>query len=131
MEVVAGSGFDWLLLDTEHSPNDLESVLSQLQAASQYSVEPVVRVAWNDMVAIKRLLDIGVRTLLIPMVQNADEARAAVSYTRYPPEGAPGFLTPVEEDARRILAAGGQFVAVGANIGLLARSTEALAAKFK
>ena len=59
VEVIAGAGFDWILLDTEHSPNDLESVLSQLQAAAPYPAHPVVRVAWNDMVLIKRMLDIG------------------------------------------------------------------------
>jgi 4-hydroxy-2-oxoheptanedioate aldolase len=223
VEVVAGAGFDWLLLDTEHAPNDLESVLLQLQAASRYNLEPVVRVAWNDMVAIKRYLDIGVLTILIPQVQNAEEARAAVSYTRYAPEGvrgvsgtnratkfgrvkdyakqahkeicvlvqvesgtaldeieaiamvpgvdgifigpadlhaslgfpgetrrpevmdmiikatkrirkagkAPGFLTAVEEDANRVLAAGSQFVAVGSDIGILARGADNLRVKYK
>ena len=89
-EVVAGAGFDWLMLDTEHSPGDLASVLGQLQAVAAYPVHPVVRVPWNDMVDIKRFLDIGVQTLLIPQVSNADEARAAVAATRYPPEGVRG-----------------------------------------
>jgi 4-hydroxy-2-oxoheptanedioate aldolase len=88
--MVAGAGFDWLLLDTEHSPNDLESVLTQLQAAAAYPSAPVVRVPWNDMVAIKRVLDIGAQSLLIPYVQNPDEARAAVAATRYPPAGVRG-----------------------------------------
>ncbi|HKW36607.1 MAG TPA: HpcH/HpaI aldolase/citrate lyase family protein [Burkholderiales bacterium] len=222
-ELVAGSGFDWILLDTEHSPNDLESVLQQLQAAASYPTHPVVRVPWNDMVTIKRFLDIGAQSLLIPYVQNAEEARNAVAYTRYPPAGvrgvagatratrfgrakdyakraheeicvlvqvetqtaldnleaiaavdgvdgvfigpadlhaslgytgetnnpkvmpvideairrirragkAPGILTGVEMDARRWLQCGGLFVAVGADTGVLARGTEALAAKFK
>ena len=90
VEVIAGAGFDWILLDTEHSPNDLESVLSQLQACAPYATHPVVRVAWNDTVLIKRYLDIGVQSLLIPYVQNADEARAAVAATRYPPLGVRG-----------------------------------------
>ena len=90
VEAVAGAGFDWLLLDQEHSPNDLESVLSQLQAAAAYSSHPVVRVPWNDMVTIKRYLDIGAQTLLIPQVNTAEEARAAVAYTRYPPDGLRG-----------------------------------------
>jgi 4-hydroxy-2-oxoheptanedioate aldolase len=90
IEMVAGAGFDWLLLDTEHSPNDLESVLTQLQAAAAYPSAPVVRVPWNDMVAIKRVLDIGAQSLLIPYVQNPDEARAAVAATRYPPAGVRG-----------------------------------------
>jgi 4-hydroxy-2-oxoheptanedioate aldolase len=222
-ELVAGSGFDWILLDTEHSPNDLESVLQQLQAAAPYPTHPVVRVPWNDMVTIKRYLDIGAQSLLIPYVQNAEEAKAAVAYTRYPPAGvrgvagatratrfgrakdyarraheeicvlvqvetqtaldslekiaavdgvdgvfigpadlhaslgytgetnnpkvmpiiddairrirtagkAPGILTGVEADARRWIDCGGLFVAVGADTGVLARGTEALAAKFK
>ncbi len=223
IELVAGSGFDWLLLDTEHSPNDLESVLTQLQAAAPYPTHAVVRVPWNDMVTIKRFLDIGSQSILIPYVQNADEAKAAVAYTRYPPAGvrgvaggtratrwgrvkdyakraheelcvlvqvetqtaldnlekiaavdgvdgvfigpadlhaslgypgetnnpkvmpviddavrrirkagkAPGILTTVEADARRWLDCGGQFVAVGVDTVVLARGTEALAAKFK
>jgi 4-hydroxy-2-oxoheptanedioate aldolase len=90
IEMVAGAGFDWLLLDTEHSPNDLESVLTQLQAAAAYPPASVVRVPWNDMVAIKRVLDIGAQSLLIPYVQNPDEARAAVAATRYPPAGVRG-----------------------------------------
>jgi 4-hydroxy-2-oxoheptanedioate aldolase len=222
-ELVAGSGFDWILLDTEHSPNDLESVLQQLQAAAPYPTHPVVRVPWNDMVTIKRYLDIGAQSLLIPYVQNAEEAKAAVAYTRYPPKGvrgvagatratrfgrvkdyakraheeicvlvqvetqtaldslekiaavdgvdgvfigpadlhaslgyagetnnpkvmpviddairrirkagkAPGILTGVEADARRWIDCGGLFVAVGADTGVLARGSEALAAKFK
>lgn len=90
VEVVAGAGYDWLLLDTEHSPNDVESVLSQLQACAPYPTHPVVRVAWNDAVLIKRYLDIGAQSLLIPFVQNAEEARAAVAATRYPPQGVRG-----------------------------------------
>jgi len=223
VEVIAGAGFDWILLDTEHAPNDLESLMSQLQVAEAYPATPVVRVAWNDMVTIKRVLDVGAQSILVPFVSTADEARAAVSYTRYPPKGvrgvagttrasrfgrirdytarvedelcvlvqvetregldnieaicavegvdgvfigpadlhaslgytgqtanpevmplieeamrrirragkAPGFLTPVEADARRMLQAGAQFVAVGADIGILARGAEALAAKFR
>jgi 4-hydroxy-2-oxoheptanedioate aldolase len=222
VEVIAGAGFDWILLDTEHSPNDLESVLGQLQAAAAYPTTPIVRVPWNDMVAIKRVLDIGAQSLLIPYVSTAEEAKNAVAYTRYPPQGvrgvavttratrfgriknyakraheeicvlvqvetqqgldqieaicavdgvdgvfigpadlhaslgytgetanpdvlpiidqairrirkagkAPGILTPVEADARRALECGALFVAVGADVGLLARGAEALRAKF-
>jgi len=223
VEVIAGAGFDWILLDMEHSPNDLESLLSQLQAAAPYATHPVVRVPWNDMVTIKRVLDTGAQSLLIPYVQNASEARSAVANTRYPPAGvrgvagttratrfgrvkdyakraheeicvlvqletkpaldeiekvaavdgvdgifigpadlhasmgytgetanpavlplieesmrrirkagkAPGYLSPVEADAKRMLAAGAPFVAVGADVGLLARGAENLLAKFK
>src|SRR6266567_4617509 len=91
IEVVAGAGFDWLLVDTEHSPNELDMVLSQLQAVAPYPTHPVVRVPWNDMVTIKRFLDIGAQTLLIPYVQNKQEAMNAVSYTRYPLEGLRGM----------------------------------------
>jgi 4-hydroxy-2-oxoheptanedioate aldolase len=223
VEVIAGAGFDWILLDLEHSPNDLESLLAQLQAAAPYPTHPVVRVPWNDMVAMKRILDVGAQSLLIPYVSSAEEARAAVAHTRYPPKGvrgvagttratrfgrikdyarraheeicvlvqvetqaaldsiepicavdgvdgvfigpadlhasmgytgeianpkvkpviddairrirkagkAPGILTPSEEDARRWLDCGALFVAVGADVGILARGAEALAAKFK
>jgi len=223
VEVIAGAGYDWILLDMEHSPNDLESLLAQLQAAAPYATTPIVRVPWNDMVTIKRVLDTGAQSLLIPYVQNADEARAAVANTRYPPAGvrgvagttratrfgrvkdyarraheetcvlvqvetkpaldalesicavegvdgvfigpadlhasmgypgetanpavlplieaamrrireagkAPGYLSPVEADAKRMLAAGAQFVAVGADVGLLARGAESLLARFK
>jgi len=221
--VIAGAGFDWILLDTEHSPADLENLLTQLQAAAPYPAHPVVRVPWNDMVTMKRVLDIGAQSLLVPYVSTAEEARKAVSYTRYPPAGvrgvagttratrfgrikdyagraheeicvlvqvetqaaldnidaicgidgidgvfigpadlhasmgypgeianpkvkpliddairrirkrgcAPGILTPSEADARHWLECGALFVAVGADVGILARGAEALAAKFK
>ncbi len=223
VEVIAGSGFDWLLLDTEHSPNDLENVVTQLQAASAYPTTPIVRPAWNDMVLIKRFLDVGVQTLLIPYVQTPEEAAKAVAYTRYPLRGvrgvagttratrfgrvkdyfkraeeeicvlvqvetqlgldnleaiaategvdgvfigpadlsaglghlgdmahpevkkaidgaigrirkagkAPGILTAVEAEARHYLDIGCLFVAVGADVGLLARESEKLCATFK
>jgi len=223
VEVIAGAGFDWILLDCEHSPNDLESVLTQLQAAAPYPTHPVVRVPWNDMVTIKRVLDVGAQSLLIPYVSTAEEAKAAVAHTRYPTAGvrgvagttratrfgrikdyakraheeicvlvqvetqaavdniesicavdgvdgvfigpadlhaslgytgeianpkvkpmiddaikrirkagkAPGILTPNEADAKHWLGCGGLFVAVGADVGILARGAEALAAKFK
>jgi len=222
VEILAGAGYDWLLLDCEHSPNDLESLLPQLQACAPYPTSAVVRVPWNDMVNIKRVLDIGAQSLLIPYVCSAEEANAAVAATRYPPTGvrgvagttratrfgrvkdyakraheeicvlvqvetkpaldqleaicavdgvdgvfigpadlhasmgfpgetsnpailplieeamrrirkagkAPGYLSPVEADARRMLAAGCTFCAVGADVGLLARNAEALRAKF-
>ena len=222
VEVIAGAGFDWILLDSEHSPADIENLLT-LQAAAPYPTHPVVRIPWNDMVTIKRVLDIGAQSLLVPYVSTADEAKAAVSYTRYPPAGvrgvagttratrfgripdyarraheqicllvqvetqgaldnieaicgidgvdgvfigpadlhaslghpgeianpnvkpmiddairrirkagkAPGILTPNEADARHWLDCGALFVAVGADVGILARGAEALAAKFK
>jgi 4-hydroxy-2-oxoheptanedioate aldolase len=90
VEVIAGAGFDWILLDTEHSPNDLENLLTQLQAAAPYPTHPVVRVPWNDMVTIKRVLDAGAQTLLLPFVQDAREAARAVAHMRYPPQGVRG-----------------------------------------
>ncbi len=89
-ELLGGSGFDWLCLDTEHSPNDVLTILPQLQALSASPTAVVVRPAWNDTVLIKRYLDIGVQTLLIPYVQNETEAKAAVLATRYPPQGVRG-----------------------------------------
>ena len=223
VEVVAGAGFDWLLLDTEHSPNELPMVVTQLQAVAPYPTHPVVRVPWNDMVTIKRFLDMGAQSILIPFVQNEAEARNAVAYTRYPPDGqrgvagtsratrfgrvkdyavraheelcvlvqienqagldnlekiaavdgvdgvfigpadlhaslgylgqtahpkvmpiiddairrigrtgkAAGILTGVEADARRWLECGALFVAVGADLSLLAREADKLAGRFK
>jgi 4-hydroxy-2-oxoheptanedioate aldolase len=94
VEVIAGAGFDWVLVDMEHSPNDLPLVHAQLQALAAYPTSsPIVRPPWNDMVTIKRLLDVGVQSFLIPYVQNAREAAAAVSYTRYPPHGVRGFAS--------------------------------------
>lgn len=222
MEVLADAGFDWVLIDTEHSPNELPMVLGQLQALKGGTATPIVRPAWNDMVLIKRYLDIGAQTLLLPYVQNAGEAANAVRYTRYPPQGvrgvsggsrasmfgrykdyfkrvhdetcvlvqvetraalanlesiaavegvdgvfigpndlaadmghlgnwqhpdvwkaiedagkrirkagkAPGILVG-EADGKRCLDMGYLFVAVGVDLGMLARGTEALAAKFK
>jgi 4-hydroxy-2-oxoheptanedioate aldolase len=89
-EIVSDSGFDWLLLDTEHSPNELPDLLAALQATAGGSASPIVRPAWNDTVLVKRILDIGAQTVLLPYVQNAEEARRAVASTRYPPGGIRG-----------------------------------------
>ena len=93
-ELIAGAGYDWMLLDTEHTPSDVPLMLQQLQALDAEPVRhtaAVVRPAWNDPVLIKRYLDIGAQTLLLPFVQNADEARAAVAATRYAPQGVRGM----------------------------------------
>lgn len=95
VEIVAGSGFDWLLLDTEHAPNELPMVHSQLQAMEGGTASAVVRPAWNDAVILKRLLDVGVQNFLVPFVQTADEARRAVAATRYPPEGIRGVAVAI------------------------------------
>ncbi|MEZ5650501.1 MAG: HpcH/HpaI aldolase/citrate lyase family protein [Burkholderiaceae bacterium] len=89
-EAIAGAGFDWALIDMEHSPNDLNSVIGQLQVFAAYGTTPIVRPDWNDPVKVKRLLDSGAPGLLFPMVQSADEASRAVSATRYPPRGIRG-----------------------------------------
>lgn len=99
-EIVAGAGFDWLLIDGEHAPNQLQSTLAQLQAVAPYPSHPIVRPAWNDPVEIKRLLDIGAQTLLIPMVQNVEEARAAVEAMRYPPNGIRGVGSALARASR-------------------------------
>lgn len=222
-EVLAGAGFDWLLLDTEHAPNELTSLLGQLEAIAASPTAPVVRPAWNDAVLFKRVLDLGVQSLLVPYVQSPEEARAAVAASRYPPQGvrgvaslhranrfgrakdyftraneemcvivqietrralenleaiaavegvdalfigpmdlaaalghlgqpshpevraviedaigrvrragkAAGILAPVEADARHWLSLGCLLVAVGSDLNILARQSEALAAKFK
>src|SRR5258707_9136944 len=88
--VAAGAGFDWVLVDMEHSANDLVDVVAHLRAAVGGSAEPVVRVPWNEPVLVKRLLDAGARSLLFPFVQSAEEARRAVAATRYPPKGIRG-----------------------------------------
>lgn len=89
-ELVSYSDFDWLLLDTEHSPNEVPDILGQLQASARGTAHAIVRPAWNDPVLIKRYLDIGAETVLLPYVQNAEEAKRAVEATRYPPAGIRG-----------------------------------------
>lgn len=90
-ELLAGAGFDWLLIDAEHSPNDLQTILGQLQAVAPYPVTPIVRPPWPDHVRIKQLLDMGVQTLLAPMVETGEQAAQVVAATRYPPQGIRGI----------------------------------------
>ncbi|HYO55860.1 4-hydroxy-2-oxoheptanedioate aldolase [Archangium sp.] len=99
-EICAGSGFDWLLIDGEHAPNTLQTTLAQLQAVAAYPVAPVVRPPWNDTVQIKQLLDTGVQTVMVPMVQSADEAAAAVAAVRYPPRGVRGVGSALARASR-------------------------------
>ncbi|KMK68965.1 HpcH/HpaI aldolase/citrate lyase family protein [Puniceibacterium sp. IMCC21224] len=89
-EIAAHSGADWILLDMEHAPNDLSMMADQLRAARGGCAEPVVRPPFSDQVITKRLLDIGARTLMFPMIQTAEMAAEAVSWTRYPPKGVRG-----------------------------------------
>ncbi|CAM3644082.1 4-hydroxy-2-oxoheptanedioate aldolase [Xenorhabdus thuongxuanensis] len=99
-EILAGTGFDWLLIDGEHAPNDISSILAQLQGIAPYPSQPVVRPAWNDPVIVKQLLDIGAQTLLFPMIQNSAQAREAVRATRYPPAGIRGVGSALARASR-------------------------------
>ena len=90
-EAIGCAGFDWGVIDMEHSPLDLGDVVHLLQAVAATPMLPVLRVPWNDTVLVKRVLDAGAATLLFPFVQNADEARRAVAATRYPPQGVRGM----------------------------------------
>jgi 2-dehydro-3-deoxyglucarate aldolase len=89
-EVLGLAGFDWLLLDAEHAPNDVLSLIPQLMALKDSPSAPVVRPPANDPVIIKRLLDVGFSNVLVPFVQSAEDARQAVAATRYPPQGIRG-----------------------------------------
>lgn len=89
-EALAGCGFDWVVIDTEHAPTDVPDVLGMLQAMAPYPVSAVVRPAANDPVLIKRLLDFGAQTLILPYIQSAEEAQAAVAAVRYAPRGMRG-----------------------------------------
>lgn len=89
-EICAGAGFDWVLIDGEHAPNDVRSILAQLQAVAPHPVHPIVRPVSGDVQLIKQLLDIGAQTLLVPMVETAEQAKLLVSAMRYPPAGIRG-----------------------------------------
>jgi 4-hydroxy-2-oxoheptanedioate aldolase len=99
-EICAGGGLDWLLIDMEHGPNGLGSVLPQLQAVAAYPVAPVVRVPENDPVILKQVLDLGALIVLVPLVSSADEARAAVEAVRYPPRGKRGVGSALARSGR-------------------------------
>jgi 4-hydroxy-2-oxoheptanedioate aldolase len=99
-EMCATAGFQWLLIDNEHAPNDVRSTLAQLQAVAPYGAHPVVRAVNGDTHRIKQLLDIGAQTLLVPMVDTPEQARALVAATRYPPEGVRGVGAAVARVSR-------------------------------
>ena len=99
-EICAGAGFDWLLIDGEHAPNDVRSILAQLQALAPYPVHPIVRPPVGETHLIKQLLDIGAQTLLIPLVETADDARRLVAATRYPPVGIRGVAIALGRASR-------------------------------
>ena len=127
VEILAGSGFDWVLIDTEHTLNDLRMVCSQLQAVAGGPTHPVVRPPWNDTVVMKRFLDIGVQTFLIPMVQTEEEAYKAVAATRYPPRGVRGFASAAR--ASRYGRVPDYFARCEAEICVLVQVETALAVK--
>lgn len=89
-EVIAPAGFDWVVVDMEHSPNDMLSVLGQLQVFAASNTTTIVRPDWNDPVKVKRILDLGAEGLVFPMIQTVEEAKMAVASTRYPPRGIRG-----------------------------------------
>ncbi|MBB1605023.1 4-hydroxy-2-oxoheptanedioate aldolase [Pseudomonas sp. UMC76] len=99
-ELAANAGFDWLLIDGEHAPNDLRSLLGQLQAVAPYPVQPIIRPVLGDTALIKQLLDIGAQTLLVPMVDSAEQARELVRAMRYPPFGVRGVGSALARASR-------------------------------
>ena len=99
-ELCAGAGFDWLLLDAEHGPNDLRTLLAQLQAVAPYASHPAVRLRVGDTHIIKQVLEIGAQTILIPMVESAEQAAALVAAVRYPPAGVRGVGAALGRSSR-------------------------------
>ncbi|MHA3791728.1 HpcH/HpaI aldolase family protein [Rhizorhabdus wittichii] len=112
-EICAGAGYDWLLFDGEHAPNTVQTLLAQLQAVARHPVEPVVRPAVGDPAVIKQYLDIGFRSLLVPMVESAAQAEMLVAATRFPPRG-----------IRGVASATSRASGFGADGGYLARAHE-------
>jgi len=99
-EIAAVAGFDWLLIDGEHAPFDMRTIMSHLQAMAPYDVAPIVRCVEGNTALIKQLLDIGVQTLLVPMVETAEQAEQLVRAVRYPPHGVRGLGTSLARAAR-------------------------------
>lgn len=99
-EVCATAGFDWLLIDGEHAPNDLRSTLSTLQAVAPYTSHPVVRIPHGDTALIKQVLELGATTVLVPMVEDASQARALARAMRYPPDGVRGVGSGLARSSR-------------------------------
>jgi 2-dehydro-3-deoxyglucarate aldolase len=113
-EVLGVAGFDWLLLDGEHSPNDVISFIPQLMALKDSVSAPVVRPSWNNPVELKRLLDAGFYNFLIPFIESADEAARAVAATRYPPQGFRGVS--VAQRSNRFGTVAGYFEGINEQI---------------
>ena len=100
IEAMAGTGFDWLLIDGEHAPNDLATMLAQLQAVAPYPTHPIVRPVIGDVPLIKQLCEIGTQTLLVPIVETAEQAATMVAATRYPPKGIRGVGSSMARSSR-------------------------------
>lgn len=100
IEAMAGAGFDWLLIDGEHAPNDLRTVLGQLQAIAAYPTHAIVRPVIGDVPLIKQLLDVGAQTLLVPVVETGEQAATMVVATRYPPRGIRGVGSALARSSR-------------------------------
>ncbi|SEB96494.1 2,4-dihydroxyhept-2-enedioate aldolase [Paramicrobacterium humi] len=99
-EICAGSGLDWILIDGEHGPNTLDTIVPQLQAIAAYPATPLVRAPFGEPVIIKQLLDIGAQNLIVPMVNTPQDAAAAVSAVRYPPHGIRGVGSALARASR-------------------------------
>ncbi|MEA5155401.1 HpcH/HpaI aldolase/citrate lyase family protein [Raineyella sp.] len=99
-EIMAGAGLDWLLIDMEHAPNGLESILGQLYAVSAYPTTPVVRVPVGDPTVIKQVLDLGAQNILVPMVSTPQEAEVVAQAAQYPPYGRRGVGSALARSAR-------------------------------
>lgn len=99
-EIMAGAGLDWLLIDMEHAPNGLESVMAQLHAVSGYSATPMVRVPAGETIIIKQVLDLGAQNILVPMVSTAEQARDVAAMAQYPPAGVRGVGSALARSGR-------------------------------
>ena len=99
-EICGSAGFDFVVIDAEHGPNHIQTVLQQLQALSSYAVQPVVRPTIGDVNLIKQILDVGAPSLVVPLVESAEQAEMLVRATRYPPEGIRGVAPAVARTAR-------------------------------
>ncbi|MDC7785334.1 2-dehydro-3-deoxyglucarate aldolase [Rhodoplanes sp. TEM] len=118
-EILGLAGFDWILLDAEHSPNDVLSLVPQLMALKDSASAPVVRPPWNEPVILKRLLDIGFHNFLIPYIETVEEAERAVASTRYPPQGFRGVSIAQRSNNYGTLNPKGYFPAINDNITVL------------
>ncbi|MBT9499929.1 MAG: 4-hydroxy-2-oxoheptanedioate aldolase [Burkholderiaceae bacterium] len=99
-EALAGTGYDWLLLDGEHAPNDVRSIMAQLQAVAPYPVHPIVRPVQGEVALVKQLLDVGAQTLLVPMIDTPEQAALMVKAMRYAPEGIRGLGSALARASR-------------------------------